>query len=168
MLIEYITGAALIVFIFCLGLFNLWITLKGYSRIGFSDEELVKMEAKGVKAYWSRTVDILFFLLIAVLIQSFTLRFGSSVCPLKSSYARTILYSGLAMIPFALGYIWTMLPYGRKGLMDAVLFKLEKAEETADAKIHKIIWRPWTGIVYILFYLAVVFFSYLSLRVKLS
>lgn len=168
MLIEYIPGAALIVFVFCLGLFNLRITLKGYSKIGLSDEELIKLEAKGVKAYWSRTVDILFFLLIALLIQSFTLRFGSSVCPLKGTYARTILYAGLAMIPFALGYIWTMLPYGKKGLMDAVLFKLDKIEETYNAKVHRIIWRPWIGIVYILFFILVIFFSYLSLRVNPS
>ncbi len=163
-MLDLILGGVLMLIVFALALLDLNVAMREYAKLGIADEELVKMNAKGSKAYWQRVVDILFFLLIAVLVQSFAIRFNVNPNALGTAYPQIILYSALALAPFGLGYIWTLLPPGRKGMIDAVLAKLGKAEVTRGSRLHVMLWRPWLGAFYFLFYFVVLFSIYLSLR----
>ncbi len=164
MMLDLALGVAVILVVFGLALLDMRFAMKEYARLGFADEELEKMNARGSKAYWQRIVDILFFLLLAFLVQSFATRFGQNTCPLTTSYPRILLYSALSLAPFGAGYVWTLLPPGRRGMLDAVLAKLEKAEQTRASRLHTLLWRPWLGVFYFIYYLIVLFSVYLAIR----
>lgn len=164
MMIDLALGVAVIFVVFGFALLDLRFAMKEYARLGIADEELEKMNARGSKAYWQRIADILFFLLLAFLVQSFAMRFGQNTCSLTTSYLRILLYSAFSLVPFGLGYIWTLLPPGRKGMIDAVLVRLGKAENTSASRLHVLLWRPWLGGFYFLYYFVVLFSVYLAIR----
>ena len=159
-----IPASAVILAVFGLALLDLRNAIGEYARLGIADEELVKMNARGSKAYWQRIADIIFFLLVAVLVQSFAIRFNAAPNALATVYPRIIFYSALSLAPFGLGYIWTLLPAGRRGMIDAVLARLGKSEETRASRLHLLLWRPWRGVFYFIYYLMVLFSVYLSIR----
>jgi hypothetical protein len=163
-MIDLALGVTLIVVVFGLALLDLRFAIREYAKLGIADEELEKMNAKGSKAYWQRIVDIFFFLLLAFLIQSFASKFIQKTCPFISAYSRILFYSALSLAPFGAGYIWTMLPPGRKGMLDAVLARLGKADETSASRLHRLLWRPWLGVLYFIYYLLVLLSAYLAIR----
>lgn len=153
-IIQLITGILIVLAVIGLGLVQHYLASKQLAARGVDAEKLKKKLGKKRQNYLDRVLDILFFLLIVFLAQALIQRFGSAACPLSESYARMIMFGGLALIPFGLGYIWSMLPRGLQGTVEAVLFQAGKlTEETRAAKLHRTLWRPWTGVVFILFYL---------------
>lgn len=162
---------AIVVFLAVVGLAfaDLVVKKRHFVQARLSDDILKKIGSKGARGYVERGFDVLFFALMVMVAQVGANRLLQGVCPAKIGYIRSVFFGSLALIPFGLGYLWALTPTGVEGGVDAVLFKLgKKKEETPKARLHRIIWRPWTGIVYILYYLVGLLLVYLSIAPQIS
>lgn len=152
-MLELILAIIITVVVMALGLADLALMRKRYAELELSETQLKKLGGKGFGGYLERGLDILFFALLVVILQMLLNRFASGVCPVSTTYGHSFFVAALAIIPFGLGYVWTILPKGRQGALDAVAFKTGNTdEETPGARLHRILWRPWLGVFYIAYY----------------
>lgn len=152
-MLELIFAIIITAAVLALGFADLALMRRRYAELELSEAQLKKVGGKGFGGFLERALDVLFFALLVIIVQVLLSRFASNVCPAPFTYAHGWFVAALSIIPFGLGYVWTILPKGRQGALDAVAYKMGKTEEeTPGARLHRILWRPWLGVFYIAYY----------------
>ena len=85
--------------------------------------------------------------------------------PLTHPHFLDMIYlAGLSIIPIGAGYMWTILPSGRKGAVEADLAKVGLKEKTRLARIHLLLMRPFIGLCYISYIIVAAMLIYNSFK----
>jgi len=162
-MIELLIAAGILLFVLGLSLADLNLRRRHYAELDLTLKEAKKIGARGAGGYLDRVFDVVFVLLLATLVQVPLGNYLKGACPLRISYYRIVFIGALSIIPFGLGYLWNVLPAGRTGAIEADLARIGKQKKTKAARLHHILWRPWVGLFYIVYYLWAAVLIYLSL-----